>query len=305
MKKNNDMIPIIQKRKYTTILSAILLCVSIGALLVWGLRLGIDFQGGTLMEIQFSENVERGSVEEVLQRTQIESFSVQPSEENRVIVRYVSSDEAGNERVRSEIASMETPSEIIRTDFFGASVSKELTTKAVEAVFIASLVIALYIAWAFRKVSRPIPSWQYGIGALIALFHDVIIVLGVFAFLGHFFSIEVGIPFVAAMLTVLGYSVNDTIVVYDRIRENLMRFGSKEGFERIVNRSINETLARSINTSLTVIIVLLAIIFFGGATIQAFSLALLIGVIAGTYSSIFIASASLVVSYHWDQKRKR
>jgi len=256
------------------------------------------------MEIQFSENVDRGSVEEILQTAQIESFSVQPSEENRVIIRYVSSDEAGNERVRSGIDSMEASSEILRTDFFGASVSKELTAKAIEAVFIASLVIALYIAWAFRKVSRPIPSWQYGIGALIALFHDVILVLGAFAFLGHFFSIEVGIPFVAAMLTVLGYSVNDTIVVYDRIRENLMRFGSKEGFERIVNRSINETLARSINTSLTVIIVLLAIIFFGGATIQAFSLALLIGVIAGTYSSIFIASASLVVSYQWDQNRK-
>jgi preprotein translocase SecF subunit len=163
--------------------------------------------------------------------------------------------------------------------------------------------IALYIAWAFRKISFTIPSWQYGVGAILALAHDLIIVLGVFSALGKFLDVEIGIPFVAALLTILGYSVNDTIVVYDRVRENILSSDAKENFENITNKSLNETMARSINTSLTVIVVLLAIIIFGGATIEFFALTLLVGVVSGTYSSIFVASALLVSNYNYKLKK--
>ena len=156
----------------------------------------------------------------------------------------------------------------------------------------------------FRKVSRPVESWKYGLGAVVALVHDVLITAGVFSVLGHFFGIEVGIPFIAALLTILGFSVHDTIVVYDRTRENLLRSSNKVEFPDIVNKSLNETLVRSINTSLTVIITLLAIYIFGGASIKYFALALLVGITFGTYSSIFIASALLVTSYKLSLKER-
>jgi preprotein translocase subunit SecF len=160
-----------------------------------------------------------------------------------------------------------------------------------------------FIAFAFRKVSQPVASWKYGLGAVVALVHDVLITVGIFSFLGHFYGMEVGIPFVAALLTILGFSVHDTIVVYDRTRENILKGSSKELFPDVVNRSLNETLVRSINTSMTVIITLLAIYFLGGEAVKGFSLALLIGIAFGTYSSIFIASALLVTSYNWQLKK--
>src|SRR4030042_898886 len=158
--------------------------------------------------------------------------------------------------------------------------------------------IILYIAYSFRHVSKPVASWKYGVGAVIALFHDILITTGIFSILGHFLGYEIDLLFVSALLTILGFSVHDTIVVYDRTRENLIRSSSKEKFPDIVNKSLNETLVRSINTSLTVIITLLAIYIFGGESIKHFSLALLIGITFGTYSSIFIASALLVTSYN-------
>ena len=166
-------------------------------------------------------------------------------------------------------------------------------------ILLILVIIIIYIALAFKKVSKPIASWKYGIAAIVALFHDVLITLGVFAILGRFLGVEVNTPFVAAILTVLGYSVNDTIVVFDRIRENLPR--SEEDFEGTVNTSINQTLTRSINTSLTTLLVLLSILFWGGNTIRDFVLALSIGVFIGTYSSIFVASPLLVI---WEKTRK-
>jgi len=190
----------------------------------------------------------------------------------------------------------------MRVDFINSSVSQELKSKSLMAIFWAVAGIMAYIAWAFRKVSYPVQSWKYGLGAVIALVHDILITVGAFALLGHFKGIEVGIPFIAALLTILGFSVHDTIVVYDRTRENLLRGSRKEAFADVVNRSLNETLVRSINTSMTVIVTLLAIYIFGGQSIQDFSLALLVGVTFGTYSSIFIASPLLVT---WNNFRSR
>lgn len=294
------MLQIINKRKYAYIFSATMIVLSVAVLFIWGLKLGIDFKGGTLMEVQFSSEVPnvqdiQGKAEEL----NLNSLTIQPSENNTAILRYMASDEELNEKVIKKLKEFDENVKQLKVDFIGASISKQIKKNALMAIIFAVIAIALYIAWAFRKVSYPIPSWQYGLGAVIALAHDIIITLGIFVILGRFWEIEVGVPFVAALLTILGYSVNDTIVVYDRIRENILRSGAKENFENLVNKSLNETLARSINTSLTVVVVLLAVIFFGGETIKFFSVALLAGIVFGTYSSIFVASALLVSSYKY------
>lgn len=299
---------IISKRKYTYILSAILLIGSIASISIWGLKLGIDFQGGTLMEVQFtaSEDASEGKVFEAPERSEIEdklfelglnSLTVQPTEGNSVLLRYIASNEDQNEKVLGKLGEFEGGVKQLRVDFVGSSISNDLQKSAIWAIVLAIIGIALYIAWAFRKVSRPIASWQYGFGAILALAHDIIITVGIFSILGKFLDVEIGVPFVAALLTILGYSVNDTIVVFDRTRENILKSSSKDDFENIVDKSLNESLARSINTSLTVIVVLLAIILFGGESIKYFSITLLIGVVFGTYSSMYVASALLVSNY--------
>ena len=292
------MINIISKTKYSYIFSITLTVLSIASLFVWGLKLGIDFTGGTLMEVQFENNLPSNQeVEDNLKGLNLKSLSLQATENNSVLFRYVPEDDKTNQEVLKILKEKYPESTELRTDYANSTISKELKSKSLWAIFWAVIGILIYIAVVFRKVSRPVPSWKYGVGAIIALVHDILITTGVFSILGHFYGIEVGIPFVAALLTILGFSVHDTIVVYDRTRENLLRSSSKETFPEVVNRSLNETLVRSINTSLTVIITLLAIYIFGGESIRYFSLALLVGVTFGTYSSIFVASALLVTSY--------
>lgn len=297
------MYNIISKTRYAYIFSAALTILSVAAASVWGLNLGIDFKGGTLMEVKFSQAVPPvQEIQDKLKDLELKSLTIQPSQNDSLILRYVASDELLNENVLAKLKEFDAGLTQTKVDFIGASVSNDIKKKSIWAVILATFGIALYIAWAFRKVSRPISSWQYGVNAVIALIHDVLITTGVFAFLGRFYGVEVGVPFVAALLTILGFSVHDTIVVFDRTRENLIKSSSKEKFPDIVNRSLNETLVRSINTSLTVIITLLAIYIFGGESIKFFSLALLIGITFGTYSSFFIASALLVTTYNWKIK---
>ena len=169
-------------------------------------------------------------------------------------------------------------------------------------MFLALLAITLYIAFAFRKVSRPIASWKYGITSLIALFHDILIPLGVFSLLGKFYNAEITIPIIAALLTILGFSVHDTIVIFDRIRENILRRGMAQ-FSETVDLSLNQTIGRSISTVCTVLLVMASLFFFGGQTLKYFSLALMIGVASGAYSSIFIASPLLVSWSRWKNHR--
>lgn len=287
---------IIQKRKYAYAFSLLVTGAAIACIVVWGLRLGIDFKGGTLMEVRFAESSvpTADMVREKLSGTELQSLTIQPTAERGMLLRYLASNEAANDSVLTALQSIDPKVEQLRVDFIGASVSADMQHQAFTGTLLALLGIALYIAWAFRKVSYPVKSWEYGAGAIIALAHDIIITIGAFSVLGHFYGIEVGVPFIAALLTILGYSVNDTIVVYDRVRENLLRARSGTDFETIVNRSLNETLVRSVNTSLTVIIVLIAVVIWGGESVRWFSVALLVGVGFGTYSSIFIASALLV-----------
>lgn len=301
------MMRIIQKRKYTYGFSIAATTLSLAALFVWGLRFGIDFKGGTLMEVQFSENPapEIAQINQVLDSVGLKSLTVQPTKKGTVLLRYLSSDENVNDQALEKLKGLDKDVKKLRTQFVGGSVSAQIKKNAITGIALAVIGIALYIAWAFRRVAYPVTSWEYGLGAIIALGHDILVTVGVFAVLGHFFGIEVGVPFIAALLTILGYSVNDTIVVYDRIRENLLREHGKTDFEDTVNRSLNQTLGRSVNTSMTVIITLLAITIFGGESIRYFSLAILIGVTFGTYSSIYVASALLVTRYKMKFKHAR
>jgi len=289
------MYNILGQRKYFYIFSGTLMLLSIVALSVWGLKYGLDFTGGTLMEIR-NEKVEikNDDLKSTLKEVGIEDAVITPTQNNAFLIRYANSSDEKNMEVLAKLREKFPDIQNTRLDYIGPSISSELKSKAVWALMVAVIGIALYIAYAFRKVSRPVESWKYGVGAVVALVHDVLITVGIFAILGHLFNIEIDSSFIAALLTILGFSVHDTIVVYDRTRENLLRSGSGEKFDETVNRSLNETMARSINTSLTVLVTLLAIFIFGGASIKNFTLALLIGISFGTYSSIFIASALIV-----------
>ena len=303
------MYNIIGKTKYTYIFSGALTILSILSLFVWGLKYDIDFTGGTLMEVRFANTLPANQeITEMLKDLNLNSLTIQGSQSSdkaSVLIRYASEDDKTNSDVWSTISAKYPDAQQLRADFINSTVSGELKTKSFNAIILAIFTIMAYIAWAFRKVSRPVESWKYGAGAVIALAHDIIITAGFFSLLGHFYGIEVGIPFIAALLTILGFSVHDTIVVYDRTRENLLKGSSKTPFPEVVNKSLNETMVRSINTSLTVIITLLAIYLLGGATIKYFALALLVGVTFGTYSSIFVASALLVTSYELTVARRK
>lgn len=302
----------IQKRRIWLSISGALVGLSIIALFVYGLNFGIDFTGGSLLEVRFiNERPAVNDVQVAVADLDLGGVIVQPIDEKNMILRFKDTSEEKHvlvlERLNKIGEKQEDDSENIATnnveelryDSVGPSIGEELKSKSFWAIVIVLIAIVLYIAWAFNKVSKPVASWKYGVAATIALFHDVIITMGAFAIMGHFYGIEVNTPFVAAILTLLGYSVNDTIVVFDRIRENLPK--SHEDFENTVNNSVNQTLQRSINTSMTVILALVAILIFGGDTIKDFVLALTIGVFIGTYSSIFIASPVLVI---WEKMKK-
>ncbi|MFZ2299908.1 MAG: protein translocase subunit SecF [Candidatus Moraniibacteriota bacterium] len=293
------MLQIIQKRKYAYWFSGVITIASMILIVMWGFNFGIDFKGGTLSEVRFALDPapQVSEISEKLSAIDLKSLTLQPTGDRGILLRYLASDETTNEQVLAVLTSLDPGIVQLRTDFIGGSVSDQIKRNAISGILLAVIGIALYIAWAFRRVSGIVTSWEYGAGAIIALAHDIVIVLGLFVILGRYFGVEIGVPFIAALLTILGYSVNDTIVVYDRVRENLLRANRKEDFEITVNRSLNETLGRSINTSMTVIITLVAIVLFGGESIRYFGIALLAGVAFGTYSSIYIASALLVTRY--------
>ncbi len=292
------MIQLLDYRKISLSVSAILFGLSILAMVVFGLNVGIDFTGGSLLEVEFSET--RPTVDEVyttLAPLDLGAVVAQPVGEDNMIMKTRFIDEAEHQKMLEALrGAFEQDGNAVlerRLDTIGPSVGEQLRNRALYAGAAVLLAILGYIAFAFRGVSRPIPSWQYGGAAIIALVHDVVITMGVFAVLGYYFGVELDIAFVVAMMTVLGYSVNDTIVVFDRIRENLLNDGPRQ-FTQTVNNGIRETLVRSINTGMATLISLTALFILGGDSIRYFSLALIIGIVLGTYSSIFVASALLV-----------
>lgn len=336
------MIPFIKLRKVWYVISGVLVALSIVGILVYGLPYGIDFTGGTILEVSYTKDVpELNDVRDVFPQLDIHSASIQRAENGYIIRMPEISEEKHQEIIRALRLQIGQSSEdegvsitpsagsaiglgdvdlvfegedgetsqdqnrVIeqRFDTVGPVIGRELKVRSIEALILVLLAIMAYVAWAFRKVSWPVKSWKYGAIAVLALFQDVIITLGAYVWAASFTGWEIDTVFIAALLTVLGYSVNDSIVIFDRVRENLPRLN--ENFDDIVNTSLNQTLARSINTGVTTVLVLLAIFIFGGESLKPFMFALIVGISMGAYSSIFVASPLLVTWHNWAATGKK
>jgi len=279
------------------LLSALVLVPGIISLILFGLRPSIDFTGGSLLELRFKENYQLPitDYQKTIEEKGFEVYSIQSSGEKQFLIRMkpINKDDASTIKAALADKFEEMPEEI-RFETVGPILGQELLIKTLVAILLAAGSILGYVAWAFKKL-------KFGACAIIAMFHDTFVMLGIFSLLGHFLGAEIDTLFVTAMLTILSFSVHDTVVVYDRIRESQKRFPG-EKFVNLVNKSIAETLIRSVNNSMTIIFMLLALYLLGGETIKWFIFALLIGTISGTYSSTFTAAPLLVV---WDQLEKR
>ena len=300
---------IVKYRKIFYTISGLLVGASILAMVFFGFNFSIDFTGGAITEINYpAGRVEMSSLKDKLNALELGEYTIQEIGDNGVILRTKDLKEAERLAVMKALSLDETVKiEEKRFNSIGPVIGKELKNKSLVAIFLVSLAIVLFISFAFRKVSdlgsEKISSWKYGIVAIFSLIHDIIIPAGIFVVLGHFYiDYQIDVLFVTALLTILGFSVHDTIVVCDRVRENLKNSSRGENFENIVGKSLVQTFGRSINTSLTTIITLSFLYFFGGETTKQFSLVLSIGIIFGTYSSIFLASPLLVTWQKFSNK---
>ncbi|MBI2591846.1 MAG: protein translocase subunit SecF [Candidatus Brennerbacteria bacterium] len=295
---------IIPYRKIFLSVSGILVVAGIAAIFIFGFRQGIDLAGGANWEIKFfnASAPEEKAVSAVFNDLLGDkSFSVRKSaDDNNLLMRLPDISESDHQNYKKAFEEKFGSFEEVRFENIGSSIGADLRRKSIMAAALVLLGIALYVAWAFRKVSRPISSWKYGLIALLTLFHDVIIPAGIFAVLGNLKGIEIDTNFIVALLVIMGFSVHDTIVVFDRIRENLIVSRGSRKLADIINSSVKETFSRSVNTSLTLFLVLLALILWGPDSLFYFNLTILIGTVIGTYSSIFIASPSLLF---FDRKR--
>lgn len=280
------------------VFSTLIILPGVYFLITSGLKLGIDFTGGALLEYKFQKSISPDDLRHSIANFGIEVGQITDTTDNTYIIRTKPVEQEKLNALKAELSGKYGNFEDKRAENVGPVVGKELSQKALTGLLFASLMIVLYISFSFRKVPKPTSSLRFGIAAVVALIHDILVVIGVFAFLGKFFGVEVDTLFVTALLTVIGFSVHDTIVVFDRIRENLIKHPGRK-FLEIANLAVIQTLGRSLNTSLTVIFVLSALLLFGGETIKWFVVALLIGIISGTYSSIFNATALLV---WWEEK---
>ena len=291
------MFQVIKYRKIYYTISGVFIIASIIALTLWGLKFGIDFNGGSTLEVSYSIRPELNLIYDSLKPLNLSDLRISPLGSNGAVLRFKETDETIHQNIIKALVSEAEKNKIHieerRFSSIGPTIGAELRQKSIKAIIIVLLGISLYIAWAFRKVSKPVSSWRYGVTTLVALFHDLIIPIGLFAYLGHYYGVEVGANFIVALLVILGFSVHDTIVVFDRIRENLKRYSDMD-FASLVNRSIGETLMRSLNTSLTVLLTLAALYIFGGEGLRYFILTLMVGIFSGTYSSIFVAAPLLI-----------
>lgn len=291
---------ILGTRKIWFTLSGLLVTTSVVLALVFGFHLGIDFTGGSLLQVRYTtDRPDTQVVVDQLTQANIQNPLVQPAGDDTFIIKTQFLDNTQREAAVAALGE-----NVIEESFesIGPTIGQELREKAISAIILVLVAIIIYVSWAFRGVSKgPVPSWAYGASAILALIHDLAITLGVFVLLGKFYGVEINAMFITALLTILGFSVHDTIVVFDRIREGLRR-SKQDSFEGVVNESINLTMMRSLNTSATALIMLTVLFFFGGESIRFFILALIVGITIGTYSSIFVASPLLLV---WEKILKR
>jgi preprotein translocase subunit SecF len=298
---------VIKYKKIIFLITSLYIVAAIFALSIWGLNLSIDFTGGSILEVSFPDGrPEKAVVEEILSQVIGGGFTISSLGENNFSIRTPYLDEAERNQI---VQNLSTSYGAVEEKFssIGPVIGEELKKKAFIALALVAATIILFIAFAFRRVSEPVSSWVYGLIAIIALAHDVLVPTGIFAFLGKFFGIEVGILFITALLTIWGYSVSDTIVVFDRVRENLKKskqMHNRKNFDEVVGKSLEETYGRSLATSLTTLVALASLYVLGGEATKLFALTLIIGVVAGSYSSIFLASPLLVVFNNWRNRRK-
>ncbi len=296
---------VIKYKKLFVGLSVLFVTLSITFIAVFGLKFGIDFKGGSSLELSYNETrPEVSTIKSALVNAGFGDASVQPAGEKNVVIK--SRDLTEIERAEVvNLASLEGKNPVEQKSFttIGPSVGSELKKKAIASIILVLIAIILFVAYAFRKVSYPVSSWKYGLVVIIALIHDIIIPTGVFALLGHFRGVEVDTLFIVALLTTLGLSVMDTIVVFDRIRENIAAKTNKD-FASLVGESLSQTFGRSINTSLVVLVMVLSLVFFGPVSTKLFATVLAIGMFFGTYSSIFLASPLLVMVEKMQKKNK-
>ncbi|MFH1473046.1 MAG: protein translocase subunit SecF [bacterium] len=296
---------IVRHRRWFYTLSLIFVVLAVYGIFSYGFNLSIDFKGGSITEVSYGNRPDKDLITSKLQNLNLGGFSVRPSENNRYIIR---TRELTTEEASALLNILPKDGEVApvleRSNTVGPIAGSELKSKAIKAVTVVILMIVLFITFAFRGVSIPVSSWKYGLATIVALVHDVIIPTGVFVYLGHAMGLEIDLLFVSGLLAILGYSVHDTIVVFDRVRENLKINKDKhrvEEFEETVGHSVTQTMARSINTSLTLLITLVALFVLGSSATHDFAFLLIIGVIAGTYSSIFLASPLLVTFYKFQK----
>ncbi|HZS43117.1 MAG TPA: protein translocase subunit SecF [Candidatus Paceibacterota bacterium] len=300
---------VIKYRKIFYWISGALVGLSILSLLFWSLNFGIDFTGGSLLEVSYtSARPDMPSIQTVLNQLNLGQYSIRPVGNDGYILRTRTLSEAERQTVVSTMSlNNQANMSVKQFNTIGPILGDELRGKAILSIILVIIAIVLFITFAFRKVSEPVSSWKYGLVAVVALVHDVIVPTGFFSILGHFAGFEVDTLFVTAILVILGFSVHDTIVVFDRTRENLKHNGEggpRKSFEEIVGMSVSQTFTRSINTSLTVVLSLIVLYFLGAEATRNFALVMLVGIIAGTYSSIFLGSPLLVTLEKW-QNRKR
>lgn len=289
------------------LLPGLLIGVSFVALTIWGLKPGIDLVGGSLLQVAYPEGrPDVSMIEGAVHDLDYGEIRIQPSEANDYILRQRELSPKEKGVFMERLASVGRVEEV-QFNSIGPSIGEELLRKAWIAIVLVVFAIIAFIAFAFRHVSKPVASWKYGVVAIVTLIHDIILPLGLFAYLGYARGAEVDALFIVALLTILGISVNDTIVVFDRIRENLKRNEEKkidQPFAQVVEQSVSQTLARSINTSITVIIVLIALFVWGPDATRNFALTLIVGMVGGTYSSIFLASPLLIKIALWQKPQK-
>lgn len=299
------MLNIIGRKNIYFLISLLVIVPGLFSLFFWGLRASIDFTGGSRLTFISPKTLTKEQVGEFKNVFNNEKIGIVTfnQKDTRLIIQTKPLNEKQDTKILTELKGKFENLKQEEFETIGPTIGQETTFNAIKTIFFASILIVLYVAYSFRKVPKPASSWKFGICAIIALIHDALLVVGIFSLLGHFFHVEVDSLFVTAILTVIGFSVHDTIVVFDRIRENLRRFIGTP-FAQIVNDSVLQTLVRSLNTSLTAILVLLTLLIFGGESIRWFIVALLIGIVSGTYSSIFNAAALLVLWQEWDDKRR-
>jgi preprotein translocase subunit SecF len=292
---------LLKHKMWYLIISGLILVPGIVALLIFKLNLSIDFVGGSLVKYQVPNGYDVSNIVSQYKNNnvEVEGFTTEGAD---FVIRTKSLDVNLNKTINDELQKDNADIKQVSFETVGPIVGKETTKNAFVSLGWASLAILLYIAYAFRNIPSPYSSFKFGASAIIAMLHDAVVVLGVFAILGHYKNVEIDAMFITAILTVIGFSVHDTIVVFDRIRENLSKLPKTWQFETIANYSLVETLNRSLATSLTVIFTLSALYILGGDSIRNFVLALLIGIVSGTYSSIFTATPILVI---WESYKKR